>query len=63
MVLKWPRPVAFPNLCEFISSHHGTQVVRWFYVKARDAATEDEEVEEASFRYPGPARVPKRQRS
>ena len=29
-------------------------MVRWFYVKARDAATEDEEVEEASFRYPGP---------
>ena len=42
------------SLREFISSHHGTQVVRWFYVKARDAATEDEEVEEASFRYPGP---------
>ena len=42
------------SLREFISSHHGTQVVRWFYVKARDAATEDDEVEEASFRYPGP---------
>jgi membrane-associated HD superfamily phosphohydrolase len=42
------------SLREFISSHHGTQVVRWFYVKARDAASEDEEVEEASFRYPGP---------
>ncbi len=42
------------SLREFISSHHGTQVVRWFYVKARDAATEDNDVEEASFRYPGP---------
>ena len=42
------------SLREFISSHHGTQVVRWFYVKARDAASEDEEVEESSFRYPGP---------
>ena len=60
--LEMAAASGLPKSREFITSHHGTQVVRWFYIKARDAATEDEEVEEPHSATPGPVRVP-RQRS
>lgn len=44
-----------PQITAMIPEHHGTQVVRYFYEKAKDS--EDisrNEVKEADFRYPGP---------
>lgn len=43
-----------PRIRDFIGEHHGTSLVRYFYVKAQQAADEGEEVNEADFRYPGP---------
>lgn len=40
-------------LSSFISEHHGTQLISYFYEKAREDAG-DEAVDEADFRYPGP---------
>ena len=39
---------------DFIAEHHGTSLVKYFYVQARKQAGEDEVVNEADFRYPGP---------
>ena len=42
-------------LRHFIESHHGTSLVEYFFHAARErAAGEGEEVEEFSYRYPGP---------
>lgn len=42
-------------LRHFIESHHGTSLVEYFFHAARErAADEGEEVEEFSYRYPGP---------
>ncbi|NLM41354.1 MAG: HDIG domain-containing protein [Firmicutes bacterium] len=38
---------------QFIAQHHGTDLVRFFYHRATEAA-EDNSVEEKDFRYPGP---------
>ncbi len=38
----------------FISEHHGTMLVRYFYVKAIEEAGDPSKVDEADFRYPGP---------
>lgn len=38
---------------DFISQHHGTNIIRFFYQKAIEN-NEDAEVDENSFRYPGP---------
>lgn len=40
-------------LSSFISEHHGTQLISYFYEKALEDAG-DESVDEADFRYPGP---------
>ncbi len=39
---------------DFIKTHHGTSVIRFFYEKARDQAESDTEVREEDFRYEGP---------
>ncbi len=41
-------------IIDFISQHHGTSLIEFFYDKALKDAAEDEIVEEASYRYPGP---------
>ena len=42
-------------LRHFIESHHGTSLVEYFFHAAREqAADEGEEIEEFSYRYPGP---------
>jgi putative nucleotidyltransferase with HDIG domain len=45
-----PQPII-----DFIQQHHGTTLVEYFYRRAQNEADPDApEVEEASFRYPGP---------
>jgi membrane-associated HD superfamily phosphohydrolase len=41
------------EIIDFIRTHHGTQLVSYFYERARQGA-EGGEVSEAGFRYPGP---------
>ncbi len=41
-------------IMDFISQHHGTSLIEYFYEKALKEAQEDEIVEEGHFRYPGP---------
>ncbi len=38
----------------FISEHHGTNLMEYFYNKAKEKSGEDTEVSEVDFRYPGP---------
>ncbi|RME29081.1 MAG: HDIG domain-containing protein [Deltaproteobacteria bacterium] len=46
---KLPEPVV-----DGVAMHHGTSVIKYFYVKALEQAGEGEEVDIADFRYPGP---------
>lgn len=39
------------RIIDFIRTHHGTSLVRYFYQKAKER---DEHIDEANFRYPGP---------
>ncbi len=41
------------KVCAFITEHHGTTLVTYFYRKACQEA-EDHEIDETAFRYPGP---------
>ena len=44
-----------PNeIRDFISEHHGTNMMSYFYQKAVEKKNDDEDIEESSFRYPGP---------
>jgi putative nucleotidyltransferase with HDIG domain len=43
-----------PILEDFITGHHGTSVIKYFYYKAKENAVEGEKIEEGQFRYPGP---------
>jgi putative nucleotidyltransferase with HDIG domain len=43
-----------PRIRDFIREHHGDSLVQYFYIKAQNNAAEDEMVNEAEFRYPGP---------
>lgn len=44
-----------PQITAMIPEHHGTQLVRYFYNKAKEAEdTSRAEVKEGDFRYPGP---------
>ena len=44
------------DIIDFIPQHHGTALISYFYVKAKENAEAEEmpEVDEESFRYPGP---------
>jgi membrane-associated HD superfamily phosphohydrolase len=46
------------RIVDFIPTHHGTMLIRYFYVKALDEAAEKgidkSEIDENTFRYPGP---------
>ena len=55
---KLPEPII-----DFIEQHHGTTLVDYFYHLASEQSQADPngaEVDESSFRYPGPARRPRR---
>ncbi len=41
-------------LVDFITQHHGTSLVYYFYRRALEGHKEEEEVKEETFRYPGP---------
>lgn len=45
---KLPLPIR-----QAIATHHGTKLLHFFYVKAKEAAGEDR-VDESAYRYPGP---------
>jgi putative nucleotidyltransferase with HDIG domain len=42
------------RIIDFIPMHHGTTLIKHFYAKALEEAEEEETVNEADFRYPGP---------
>lgn len=49
------RKAKLPAVLEdFITGHHGTSVIKYFYYKAKEQAVEGERIEEGQFRYPGP---------
>ncbi|MCX7804208.1 MAG: HDIG domain-containing protein [Planctomycetota bacterium] len=43
-----------PAIVDFIPQHHGTSLVSYFYLTAKERADRPEEVQEGFFRYPGP---------
>jgi putative nucleotidyltransferase with HDIG domain len=43
-----------PVLEDFITGHHGTSIIKYFYFKAKEQAKEGEKIEPGQFRYPGP---------
>ena len=43
-----------PPLIDFISQHHGSSLVYYFYRRALEGLEEDQEVREEGYRYPGP---------
>lgn len=52
--LKLAEKYNLPRIIkDFISTHHGEGVVKYFYIKYKNAHP-DEEVDEDAFRYPGP---------
>lgn len=51
---KLPQP-----LIDFIETHHGTGLIKYFYEKARENAETEAEVHESDFRYEGPLPVTK----
>jgi putative nucleotidyltransferase with HDIG domain len=53
--LELARRYRLPNrIRDFIGEHHGDRVLKSFYLKALETATDDEEVDIARFRYQGP---------
>ncbi len=42
------------EVSDFIPMHHGNMRIEYFYHKARQEAEDPDDVEESSFRYPGP---------
>lgn len=43
-----------PVLEDFITGHHGTSIIKYFYFKAKEQAKDGERIEMDQFRYPGP---------
>ena len=42
------------RICAFISEHHGTALISYFYHRALEQQEEGQEVREEDYRYPGP---------
>ncbi len=42
------------RIVDFIPMHHGTTLIKFFYIKAREQAVDKSEVNESDFRYLGP---------
>jgi putative nucleotidyltransferase with HDIG domain len=43
-----------PRIRDFIREHHGSSLVKFFFMKAQREAPDGERVDETAFRYPGP---------
>ena len=43
-----------PEIADIIKQHHGTSVISYFFHKAKEMATANEDVSEEDYRYPGP---------
>lgn len=43
-----------PVLEDFITGHHGTSIIKYFYFKAKEQAKDGETINAGQFRYPGP---------
>ncbi|MCK5579729.1 MAG: HDIG domain-containing protein [Candidatus Omnitrophica bacterium] len=43
-----------PGIAEFISQHHGTSLMHYFYQKALEEAEDHDTIKEENYRYPGP---------
>jgi putative nucleotidyltransferase with HDIG domain len=53
--LKLAKEIGLPTqISDFIPQHHGTRTLHYFLRKAQSLACENETVDEADFRYPGP---------
>lgn len=42
------------EIARFIPEHHGTSLIKYFYVQALEKSEDDAGAEESSYRYPGP---------
>ena len=60
MGLNLRKNIKFPEaIIDFITSHHGTMKMEYFYKKAIEQAGDEPNVNEMDFRYPGPLPISK----
>ncbi|MFO8029050.1 MAG: HDIG domain-containing protein [Cyclonatronaceae bacterium] len=53
--VKMAREIELPELLiDFIKTHHGTSLIRFFYEKALNESGNESEIQEKDFRYDGP---------
>ena len=53
--VKMAREIELPEvLIDFIRTHHGTSLIRYFYEKAMNESDNEQEIQEEDFRYDGP---------
>ncbi|MEE9256936.1 MAG: HDIG domain-containing metalloprotein [bacterium] len=53
--LEMARTYKLPKeITDLICQHHGTSLIRYFFEKAKEQESSDQEVREEIFRYPGP---------
>lgn len=53
--VKMAREIELPEiLIDFIKTHHGTSLIRFFYEKALNESGNESEIQEKDFRYDGP---------
>lgn len=43
-----------PRILDFIQQHHGTSLVYFFYRRALEKSEDNQDIQEGTFRYPGP---------
>ena len=41
-------------IIDIIEQHHGTSLVKYFYITMKNSSERPEDVKEEDFRYPGP---------
>ncbi len=53
--VKMAKDIELPEmLIDFIKTHHGTSLIRYFYEKAMNESGNEQEIQEEDFRYDGP---------
>jgi len=53
--VKMAKEIELPEvLVDFIRTHHGTSLIRFFYEKAMNESGNEQEIQEEDFRYDGP---------
>lgn len=53
--IELAKEYKIPNVIQkVIEQHHGTSLVKYFYVKAKNSADSPDDIKEENFRYPGP---------